>query len=332
MDRAHRIGQTREVTVYRLVSEGTVEEKIVERAAKKLKMDHLIIQRGSLAQQNRAPTLQEMNTIVQFGAQQVLKSTEDKIEEDIDKILEYAHNKTYEMNNSLQKLEDKFNLSSFSLDGTTNFYDFEGETYVQKQKEHINIGPRERRTTGFYDIDKYFNTMNSKRGKKKGWRNLVGGGHPHQFFPEQALDALDEKEEKWIESQASMKRGKKSDRFTDKDKNARQTLLSSGFPSWSKKDFMNFIKGSENYGRDKLDQIAEYVTSKTRDEVEEYSIRFWADYNQLPNGTELVDRIQSGEENIVRVKQIKRVLKKVFKTYTRQTLEINLENDRFPWR
>ena len=63
-------------------------------------MDHLIIQRGSLAQQNRAPTLQEMNTIVQFGAQQVLKSTEDKIEEDIDKILEYAHNKTYEMNNN----------------------------------------------------------------------------------------------------------------------------------------------------------------------------------------------------------------------------------------
>jgi len=42
--------------------------------------------------------------------------------------------------------------------------------------------------------------MNNKRGKKKGWRNLVGGGHPHQFFPEKALDALDEKEEKWIEA------------------------------------------------------------------------------------------------------------------------------------
>ena len=183
------------------------------------------------------------------------------------------------MNSQLQKLEDKFNLSSFSLDGTTNFYDFEGETYVQKQKEHISIGPRERRTTGFYDIDKYFNGMNNKRGKKKGWRNLVGGGHPHQFFPEKALDALDEKEEKWIEAQANLKRGKKTERFTDKDKNARTTLLASGFPSWSKKDFMNFIKGGENYGRDKLEQITEYITTKTQDEVEEYSIRFWADYN-----------------------------------------------------
>lgn len=36
MDRAHRIGQKKKVIVYRLVTEGSVEEKIVERAARKL--------------------------------------------------------------------------------------------------------------------------------------------------------------------------------------------------------------------------------------------------------------------------------------------------------
>jgi len=34
------------VIVYRLVTEGSVEEKIVERAARKLKVDHLIMQKG----------------------------------------------------------------------------------------------------------------------------------------------------------------------------------------------------------------------------------------------------------------------------------------------
>lgn len=42
--------------VYRFVTEGSVEEKIVERAARKLKVDHLIMQKGKFNyQQNENP-------------------------------------------------------------------------------------------------------------------------------------------------------------------------------------------------------------------------------------------------------------------------------------
>ncbi|MBO8695539.1 ATP-dependent helicase, partial [Staphylococcus aureus] len=46
MDRAHRIGQKKQVRVFRLITENTVEEKIVERAEVKLRLDKLVIQQG----------------------------------------------------------------------------------------------------------------------------------------------------------------------------------------------------------------------------------------------------------------------------------------------
>ena len=35
MDRAHRLGQTKQVTVYRLIVRGTIEERILQRAHEK---------------------------------------------------------------------------------------------------------------------------------------------------------------------------------------------------------------------------------------------------------------------------------------------------------
>ncbi|KAM3913858.1 lymphoid-specific helicase [Leptodactylus fuscus] len=45
-DRCHRIGQTRPVVVYRLVTANTIDQKIVERAAAKRKLEKLVIHRN----------------------------------------------------------------------------------------------------------------------------------------------------------------------------------------------------------------------------------------------------------------------------------------------
>ncbi|CAN7978572.1 unnamed protein product, partial [Ixodes persulcatus] len=49
MDRCHRIGQTRPVVVYRLVTRGTVEQRMVERASAKRKLEKIIMQKGASA-------------------------------------------------------------------------------------------------------------------------------------------------------------------------------------------------------------------------------------------------------------------------------------------
>jgi len=56
MDRAHRIGQTKQVYVFRFITENSVEERMLERAAQKLRLDQLVIQQGRQQQSKGACT------------------------------------------------------------------------------------------------------------------------------------------------------------------------------------------------------------------------------------------------------------------------------------
>jgi DNA helicase INO80 len=47
MDRAHRLGQTRQVTVYRLITRGTIEERIRKRALQKEEVQRVVISGGA---------------------------------------------------------------------------------------------------------------------------------------------------------------------------------------------------------------------------------------------------------------------------------------------
>ncbi|KAL8470488.1 hypothetical protein ACS0TY_033111 [Phlomoides rotata] len=50
LDRARRIGQKKEIQDFRFCTEYTIDEKVIERAYKKLALDVLVIQQGRLAE------------------------------------------------------------------------------------------------------------------------------------------------------------------------------------------------------------------------------------------------------------------------------------------
>lgn len=76
MDRAHRIGQTKQVYVFRFITENSVEERMLERAAQKLRLDQLVIQQGR-QQQSKAANKDELLEMITAGAEKIINNNEE---------------------------------------------------------------------------------------------------------------------------------------------------------------------------------------------------------------------------------------------------------------
>jgi SNF2 family DNA or RNA helicase len=159
-DRAHRIGQRSTVRVFRLIVENTVEERIVERAETKLRLDKIVIQQGRLVDSHHKVGSEEMLSMIRHGANVVFSSKDSLTsEEDIDEILKKGEKKTEELVEKLKTLGES-ELRSFSLDVPSgSVYQFEGEDFREKRKEMPGlywIEPPKRERKANYAIDAYF--------------------------------------------------------------------------------------------------------------------------------------------------------------------------------
>lgn len=98
MARAHRIGQTKPVTVYRLVSKETIEEEVLERARNKLMLEFITIQRGVTDKDEKA--------LVEKMARVGKPVTEPSSFDDISRILKRRSQKMFEQTGNQKKLEE----------------------------------------------------------------------------------------------------------------------------------------------------------------------------------------------------------------------------------
>ncbi|ANB13430.1 Isw2p [Sugiyamaella lignohabitans] len=224
MDRAHRIGQTKQVYVYRFVTENAIEEKVLERAAQKLRLDQLVIQQGR-AQASTAtggPTQQDLLNYVQFGAEDVFKrklgesAGEGGFDDDLDSILDKGQQRTQALNSKFSKLGldelQRFNddSSAYQWNGT-DFSKVEKKPALNPGAFWINPGKRERKEN--YSIDGYYKDVMNQAGNKKDEKPSKPQApkapkqlniQDYQFYPPRLVD-LQERETSYYRKQIGYK-------------------------------------------------------------------------------------------------------------------------------
>ncbi|CAN1325301.1 CHD3-type chromatin-remodeling factor PICKLE [Linum perenne] len=75
MARAHRLGQTNKVMIYRLITRGSIEERMMQLTKKKMVLEHLVV--GRLKAQNI--NQEELDDIIRYGSKELFADENDEV-------------------------------------------------------------------------------------------------------------------------------------------------------------------------------------------------------------------------------------------------------------
>lgn len=284
MDRAHRIGQTKPVTVFRLVSQDTLEERILERQCLRLKLDSLVIQHCK----ERKLTIgkDDLREMLKYGADKILKATGDNsdvTDADLDAILESGEKKLTDINQALDaELENIKRKDLIDFSGKIDMWQFENVTYSRRD---CNAAA----SKALEDIWTAEEEIQSRRRPLLGNNPFAPPPPKRDFKPIPEFRFYSNRERVEELSRKEQEIG-----LSLPEKEELDQLLSTGF-DWSKKEFSAFLRGVEMHGRENYAQIAETIGSRGAEEVEKYAGVFWSRSSELSDKDRILKSIEKKE-------------------------------------
>ncbi|VAH72387.1 unnamed protein product [Triticum turgidum subsp. durum] len=337
-DRAHRIGQKKEVQVFRFCTEYTIEEKVIERAYKKLALDALVIQQGRLSGQ-KTVNKDDLLQMVRYGAEMVFSSKDSTItDEDVDRIIAKGEETKAALDAKMKKFTE--DAIKFKMDDTAELYDFDGDKeeneadFKKIVAENLVVELPRRERIRNYNESEYFKQAlrQAAPAKPKELRiPKMPTLHDFQFFNSQRLNELYEKEVRHL-VQTNQKKdtidGEDEDQvepFTAEELEEKQRLLEAGFPTWTKRDFNTFIRACEKYGRNDIKGISSEMEGKTEEEVQRYAEVFKERYKELSDYDRIIKNIERGEARITRKDEIMTAIGKKLDRYKNPWLELKVQ-------
>jgi hypothetical protein len=320
-----------------MITENTIEERIIERAEMKLRLDAVVIQQGRLVDNKTNLKQKDILEMIRQGADHVFSAKDSTIsDEDIDVILERGQKKTDEEAEKIEKLGES-QLRNFTLDTPqSTIYKFEGQDYRESHDKGGGglshwIEPPKRERKANYVVDTYFKELmrvNEPKAPKAPRPPKQPNVQDFQFFPPRLFELLDIEIYTYRKSigykvprdydlpDDEAKRAQKQEQnridnatpLNEEEIKEKDDLLTQGFTGWNKRDFNQFIKACEKYGRDDLSNICKEVEGKTPAEVREYAGVFWERCNELTDIERIMAQIERGEAKIQRRISIKEAM------------------------
>ncbi|PSC72801.1 chromatin-remodeling complex ATPase chain [Micractinium conductrix] len=365
MDRAHRIGQKKEVQVFRFCTDHSIEEKVIEKAYKKLRLDALVIQQGRLVENTKSVNKEDLLNMVRYGAERVFSSEATNItEEDVDALIAKGEAATKELNDKLQNFSN--DAMRFTMDGGINAYEFEedknteeGDADLAKMEQlkalmganWVDPPKRERKRVASYAENEFYRASMQKReyaprqaGPKLPKMPVL---QDFQFFNIGRLTQLYEKDNSHEvhkhslqQREANMRQQGASEEavaeelapkeddpqpLTEDDIQEREQLLREGFSNWMRRDFNAFVRACEKYGRHALADIARDIETKTEEEVRAYAKVFWERYTEINDHEKYIKNIERGEQRIQRQQDIMQAIATKLEQYKNPWQELKLQ-------
>ncbi len=357
MDRAHRIGQTKEVSVFRFCTDGSVEEKVIEKALKKLALDALVIQQGRLQENQKNVNKEELLSMVRYGADKIFDGTTNSTitDEDIDTIIAKGEDETKLLNEKMAGFTDK--ALKFSMDADASLYEFEEKEAAENKEafEGLNMKaviaqgwidpPKRERKKNYNESDYYRDVMNQgpRKPAASGPRILkLQNMSDFQFYEVPRITELYNKDvarkqyewhrEKQLEALQNNavpqdlppEEPTAPKPLTDAERDEYEQKLNGGFKDWNRRDFQAFCRAAEKYGRADAEGMASEIEGKTLEEVKEYNAVFWQRYTEIADYKRILGNIERGEAKLQRQNEMLKNVKRKLEMYKNPWRDLKL--------
>jgi len=258
--------------------------------------------------------------MIKYGADEVLRSKGGTItDEDIDAILKRGEEMTAKSETLVSAAAEE-SMYKFSMDGGMgSVYDWEDKDYKDANVGLNWVEPSKRDRKKNYNEDEYFRSLSSKdpTGAKLPKMPKLPTTHDFQFFNSSRLTELIEKERRAILAKHQHQNTEGSEAvdlpeiidLTDEEQAEKEQLLSEGFHDWTKRDFNNYIRACEKYGRNSVKEIVKDLEGKSEEQIKEYHDVFWKRHHELEESDKTLRKIEDGEKKIQKREDIERLLK-----------------------